>query len=208
MQTVSLAALFSVWAIHTVAMVSPGPNMLLVTSTAARGHRRGSVFVAFGIVLAACVWSSAALWGIGTILQTSPWLVRGVRLLGGIYLVYIGALSILRMQRAGDVLAAVPVVSRGRAFWQGFLTNMTNPKSAIFFSSIFAALLPPDLPLLSRLSVVLLVVINAFCWYGALALLFSTRQVQGLYGRAQRWVDVLSGSFFILVGIRFMLSSR
>lgn len=201
--------LLSVLAVHTVAMVSPGPNFLIVTQTAVSRSRREGVFAALGIVAAGVVWPSAALLGVELIFTATPWLYWSIKLFGGAYLIYVGIKS---WRQAGCVPAdsgdGAAGVSAWRAFRLGFITNVANPKAAIFFGSIFAAVLPPQLPLWMHAAVIAVVLGNALWWYTGLALFFSTPRAQRGYLKAKRTLDYLTGGFFIFVGVRLMLSKE
>nr|MDQ3397967.1 LysE family transporter [Deinococcota bacterium] len=138
------AVLVSIMAVHAIAMISPGPNFFIVTQTAISHSRRNGVFVAFGIACAAALWSSAALLGLNLLFERASWLYQGVRVLGGAYLLYLGVQSWHYASHPLAVTAKVLVTPSGwQSFRTGFITNLTNPKSVVFFGGMFAALLPP-----------------------------------------------------------------
>lgn len=205
-----LAVLGGVMAIHLAAVVSPGPNFLIVTQTSIRSSRQGGLISALGVATAAAIWSSAALFGISVLFETAAWAYSTLKLLGGAYLIYLGVQSwrhakeplLLRAEKPGQT------VSRWRYFRSGLVTNLTNPKSAIFFGSIFATMLAPSLPVWVRGAAVGIIVVDAFLWYALMAVVFSTRRAQDLYARAKRPIDRIVGSFFAVLGLRLMLSSR
>ena len=201
-----LTVLLSVMAVHVVAMVSPGPNFLVVTQTAIGHSRREGVLTALGVACAAFLWSSAALLGVSLLFETTAWLYRGMKLLGGAYLIYLGVQSWRYAGRPPLLSAETPLGSSWRLFRLGFVTNLTNPKSAIFFSSIFATLLPAQLPFWVRAAAVGVIVFDALWWHVVLAFTFSTRPAQQFYIKAKRSLDRFTGAFLVLVGARLMLS--
>lgn len=201
------ATLLSILAVHFLAMVSPGPNFLIVTQTAISRSRREGLLTAVGVACAAVFWSGAALLGLQLLFETTTWFYRVVKVLGGAYLVYLALTMWLgagRMPTSALGVAASP--SNWRAFRTGFVTNITNPKSAVFFGSIFASFLPPNLPAWVRAAAMGLIVFNVLWWHLALALTFSAPPAQRVYLRAKRGLDYLTGSFLLLVGVRLMLS--
>jgi threonine efflux protein len=134
-----------------------------------------------------------------------------LKLLGGAYLIYLGVKAWLGAVDTPDFSAeryGIQAAEGWRYFWMGALTNLTNPKAAVFFGSIFTALLPPDAPGWLQVSAVLVVVVNSVWWHCALALLFSTGVAQRVYRRAKLWFDRGSGSVMALLGVRLVLSSR
>lgn len=204
-----LAVLGSVMAVHLAAVMSPGPNFLVVTQTSVSASRYSGLAAALGVALAAPLWAAAALFGVSVFFEAAPWLYRLLKLFGGAYLVYLGVQSWRHAREplaGGDVAGRAP--SGWRAFRLGFLTNLTNPKSAIFFGSIFSALLSPDLPLWVRMAAIGVVFADAFCWYLVVATLFSARRVQRAYVGAKRCIDRAVGGFLALLGLKLVFSSR
>jgi len=200
----------SVFVLHVVAMVSPGPNFLIVTHTAIRGTRRAGVSVALGVAAGAAIWSSVAVVGLNIVFVHHAWLYRGIKLLGGLYLIHLGVDS----WRKADQRAGQPeqedgkVASNWQAFRLGLLTNLLNPKAAVFFASIFAALVAPDLDAWVRLAAVGMIVTNAVGWHVALAYFFSTQRAQQSYRRLKHWINRVTGTALALFGLRLLWTSR
>ena len=203
--------LASVWLVHALAMLSPGPNVLVVTQAALADSRRAGVWTAFGIAAGTAVWSSAALFGLGVLFAQAPWLTLGVGLLGGAYLIYLG-MRLWRGAHRDPFALATPAARRParsavQAFRVGALTNLTNPKALVFFASVFAALLPAALPLAIRLAAIGIVVANAAAWHVGLACFFSIRGTQRVYARVKPWVDRTAGAMLIGLGLRLLFTS-
>lgn len=201
-----------IFAVHVLAMISPGPNVLIVTQTAICHTRRAGILTALGVAIGSAVWSSAALFGLSVVFAQFAWLYGGLKVLGGMYLLYLG----FRLWRAADQHPLVPPSSSTHATvrtdWQalrlGLLTNLTNPKAVIFFGSIFAALLAPALPMWVKLAAVVIILVDAIGWHVALACFFSTRHIQYVYRHIKRWIDRTAGVALALLGLRLMLPSR
>jgi len=203
-----VVVLASIFTVHILGLMSPGPNFLMVTQTAISCTRRAGIATALGIATGAAVWSSAALFGLNVVFMQFAWLYYGLKLLGGVYLLSLG----LRLWNTADqplvATSLTPVMARTdwQAFRVGLLTNLTNPASAIFFGSIFAALLTPNLPLCVKIAAIGIIVIDAASWHTAVACIFSTRHAQQLYQRCKRWSDRLAGSALAFLGMRLLLS--
>ena len=202
--------LSSIFVVHMLALISPGPNVLVVTQTAISRSRRAGVVTAFGVGTGTVVWSCAALVGVSVVFEKLTWLYGGLRFVGGVYLLYLGA----KLWRTADrpLDAAVLTHSTVRTDWQayrlGLLTNLTNPKAGIFFGGIFAALLTPALPLWVKLAAAGIVVANSLGWHLALARFFSTPHAQQVYQRIKRWADRAAGAALAALGLRLMIPSR
>ena len=177
----------------------PGPNNFMLMRFGMR-HGRGTALAAgFGTTLSCMVWCALAALGLAAVLAAAPWLYRVLRVGGGLYLLWFAwALwrSPLEQPTPEDGAAALGWWS---AFWQGFAINMTNPKSVLFFASIFSAYVRPDTPGWVHASAVGICVATCLGWQVAMAWLFSTRRAAETYARAQRPLDrtagVLMGGF-------------
>jgi threonine efflux protein len=85
--------------------------------------------------------------------------------------------------------------------------NLTNPKSLVYYTSVFAAMIPPAASLSTRIAVVAVVVAESAVWHASLAALFATPRLQRAYRRCARWIDRVAGGAFVAVGAR-LLSPR
>ena len=135
-----------------------------------------------------------------------PWLYGALRLAGGVYLVYLGVRLWGDRDPGSD---AVDASSRGplrEAWLRGLLTNLTNPKSAAYFGSVFALFMSPGTPGWVRAAAIAIVAGSAALWYGGLALAFSTDAAQRLYARARGVLNRLAGAAIAAFGLRLLLS--
>jgi threonine/homoserine/homoserine lactone efflux protein len=196
----------AVFAVHVLAMVSPGPNVLVVTQVAASATRRAGVWTALGIAAGAGLMSGAALAGLSVVLAQFAWLHAALRLVGGLYLVYLG-FRLLRGAAAPLVFARGGALAAGdrRAFRLGLLTNVTNPKALLFYGSVFAALFAPSSPTSLKIAAVAVIVANSTAFHVALACLFSTARAQAGYRRVKPWVDRIAGVGLAALGLRLVL---
>lgn len=200
----------SVFAVHVLAMISPGPNVLIVTQTALSDTRRAGIVTALGVAAGSTIWSSAALFSLSVVFAQFAWLYSGLKFLGGMYLLYLG-IKLWRNAEHPLIPSSsthATVHTDRQAFRLGLLTNLTNPKAVVFFGSIFAALLAPALPMWVKLAAIGIVAVDATGWHVALACFFSTRRVQQVYRRIKRWVDRAAGAALAFLGLRLMLPSR
>ena len=109
--------------------VSPGPGVLYVTARSLAQGRRAGFASMFGIEFGEVVWIAAAATGVAALLSASVTALDALRFAGAAYLVYLG---IQRWRQAGVVTAALPA-PLVRIFLQGFVTQLLNPKVAVFF---------------------------------------------------------------------------
>ena len=113
-----------------------------------------------------------------------------------------------RTTRTPGPAAARRSASGGRAFRFGLLTDLSNPKAAAFFTSLFAVAVPPTAPLWFDVLIVTTVVVIAGGWYALAACLVSLEQVSRVYRRGQRAITAVTGAVFMGLGARLALSER
>lgn len=200
----------SIFVVHVLAMLSPGPNVLVVTQTAASRTHRAGVLVALGIATGAAIWSGAALLGLSVLFARVAGLYGALKLVGSIYLLYLG----FKLWRGAGRPLILSTGDRAttQTDWQayrlGLLTNLTNPKALVFYGSIFAALLTPDLPAWVKIAAFAIIVANSTIWHGALACFFSTESAQQFYQRVKGWIDRSAAIALALLGLCLMLPAH
>jgi threonine/homoserine/homoserine lactone efflux protein len=124
------------WLLFVVAslllIVTPGQDMILVMSRSIAQGPGAGVATAAGVSVGLVGHTILATLGLGAILRTSEWLFVGLKLVGAAYLVYLG-LQLLRSRAHELVVAAGAPRSLGRLFFDGALSNVSNPKIAVFY---------------------------------------------------------------------------
>jgi threonine efflux protein len=199
------STLLAIAFLHWVALVMPGPNTFVVSNLAASGSRQAAVCAAIGIAAVAGIWSTLAALGINVVLNAHQTLRTLVQIAGGCYLLYLG----MRFWRSRAVSSAVSQLrlSPFAAFRIGFITNLTNPKSAFFFSSVFATALPGNpSPTLVTLAIALAIA-NALVWHMILALAFSHHRVQVAYSRSRRAIGRIAGVVVGAFGLHVLIAA-
>jgi threonine efflux protein len=126
-------------------------------------------------------------------------------LLGGAYLVFLG----VQLWRSSDVIGPINPSAPGdehtTALIRGMLTNLGNPKSVVYFGSIFTIFMAPGTPLWVHTAAIGIVLTNTVLWYGAVAWLFSSARIQTLYRSVQRMFNRAAGALMAGFGARLLL---
>ncbi len=195
----SLVTVAGVW---LVTVLSPGPNFLATVHMTLTRSRRDGLRVVAGIAVGTTIWATATLAGLGLLFQTTAWLYQLVKLAGAAYLIVLGLRLILTARRTGQAGGAAQGNATGDAFRRGLLTDLSNPKAAAFFTSLFAVSIPPTAPLWYDALVVAVVVAIAGGWYAAVALAIGLGRVSVLYRKAERGLAYLTGAVFMGLGVR------
>ncbi|WP_322011286.1 LysE family translocator [Paraburkholderia sp. J12] len=203
-----LPQLAAIAGVMLLACASPGPDMLAVTSHAF-ARRRAGLFAAAGIATSHALWATLAVFGLGLILAQLAWLYEGIRIAGAVYLVYLGAKTLMSLRQSSGAAAApaaaAKTASSAHSYRRGLLVGLTNPKAAAFFGSLFVTLLPAHAPMWVHGATVATVAAVSITWFTAMALLFSTGSVQRGYQKLRRPVDAVMGGVLVALGARLAL---
>ncbi|MBY8603766.1 LysE family transporter [Burkholderia arboris] len=188
-----------------LSVASPGPNFVIVTSTAVVSRRAG-VMTGLGLAAASGTWAAIAIAGLSLLVTHVAWVHTALRLAGAAYLIWLGLKMIVTARKPLPV--SVPAsTSDWNAAKKGYVVSMTNPKSVAFYGSIFALMVPAHAPAWLDLVVVVLSVSISAAWYCAMALLASHPAVRGLLVRRKAVLDTTAGLLLMGVGGR-MLAGR
>jgi threonine/homoserine/homoserine lactone efflux protein len=187
----------------------PGPSFVMVARNAISLSRADGLATAFGMGLGGITFAGIALAGLYTLLFAVEWLYVALKIAGGLYLVYIamriwrGASQPLSMQTRGAQVTG----SLRRSFLLGLTTQLSNPKTAIWYGSIFAALLPQHPPLWCYFVLPSFVFCIEFGWYTVVALCFSSRRPRDVYLRAKGWIDRIAATMVATLGLRLIVAA-
>lgn len=191
----------------------PGPDSLLIaTRSAGQGWRAGSA-AALGVGTGTFVHVFAAALGLSAVLATSASAFEVIKYLGAAYLVYVGLRLLLAGRAARDAMQAVPAPAlRYRTiFAQGFLTNLLNPKVALFFLAFVPQFIDPASSGKALAFVALGCIFNANSMLWGHALVFfaaaAGRRVR-LAEPFTRWLNRAVGAIFVSFGVKLALSGR
>ena len=201
-----LLTLLTIGLVQLLAVISPGPSFLITARTAVAGSRLDGFKVALGLGAGTVIWSAAALLGLNIVFRSVPVLFIVMKIAGALFLLWI-AWQIFH-HAAEPIALEAEAGPAGRPFVKGFLTQISNPKVAVFFGSIFIAMLPAQVPLWMTLALIAIVTFNEVWWYSAVALFFGSPPVRNFYLRAKQWIDRTTGLFLGALGLRLLWAAR
>ena len=200
-----LNTLLALTGVMALSVASPGPNFVIVTSTAVASRRAG-VVTGLGLAAASGTWALIAIAGLSLIVTHVAWIGTVLRIAGAVYLIWLGTKMILTARR--PLNAPARVVSSGwAAAKKGYFVSMTNPKAVAFYGSIFALMVPAHAPAWFNLAVIAISAAVSGAWYCGVALLASHSTVQGILVRRKAALDTVVGALLIGLGGR-MLAGR
>ncbi len=195
----------------TVGAMSPGPSFVMVARTAVASRGDG-LAAALGMGAGGLVFAIAALAGLQAAFLAVPGLYLAIKGFGGTYLIYLsiriwrGARQPLAMTQDTDASPRQQGRS-GRTFLLGLATQVSNPKTAVVYASIFAAFLPREVPLVLALAVPVVIFCIETGWYAIVALALSSAAPRSAYLRYKVWIDRTAGGVMGLLGLRLAWSA-
>ena len=196
--------------------LTPGPDVLYIVSSALKSGVRAGMVAALGIVSGCFVHVFAAALGVGALLATSATAFTLLKWAGAAYLMWMGVKLLLA--KGGDssivpagVSAEVAALNLWRVYRQGFLTNVLNPKVALFFLAFVPQFIAPGTEdkVTAFLLLGLLFNLNSlpinfgYAWLAG----WASRRV-GAVQRAMHWMDRAAGLMFIGFGLNLALSDN
>ena len=206
----TLTILLSVASIWTLAVITPGPNFFITAQTAVNQSRLNGLFIVLGTCTGTVIWSIAGYFGIATLFIIVPWLYITLKIAGGVYLFYLGILMIVKAFKAPDDpgVFTEKFQSNYSNWWKGLITNLSNPKTAMFITSLFASVLPkePTIPI-GILVLTLMAVISLF-WYSFVVIIFSSNGFKFYYNKMQQWLEGFAGIVFTGYGAKLIFSDK
>ena len=168
------------------------------------------LLTALGIALGFGVHIVYSVFGLVTLVAQSAPLLTAVKIIGGLYLVYIGYKGI-RAKAGGGILeiraekaAREPV---GKTVWRGVLCNVLNPKAVVYMLSLFTVVLSPAAPMWQMAVYGAWMTLMIFIWFALVALMLSVPAVSRRFSRFGHWIDRVCGGALALLGVKVMSGS-
>ena len=191
-----------------VLIVTPGPDTALTIRNTLGGGRRGGVATAFGVVSGQLAWTLAACAGLAAVLAASSRAFLTLKIVGAAYLVYLGALALYRACRPATEAPVESTVGRrrpalGAAFRQGLISNLSNPKIAVFFTTLLPQFTPSrDASFLGLLLLGLVFATLTLAWLTAYA--FAVARAGDFFARTRirRGLEAFMGATLVDLGFR------
>ncbi|MBA9004572.1 MULTISPECIES: LysE family translocator [Thermomonospora] len=205
MDSMQLAAFAGVVAL---AAMSPGPDFAITVRNAAVSGRRMGVMTALGIAAGVMVWSLCAALGIAALLAASATAYTVVKLVGAAYLLYVGARAVWAALR-GEYAAAAdhgdgadPAPRSWTGFRQGLLTNVLNPKAAVFFVALMPQFLPGSAGVADTLLLSVVAAAISAVWFSVVSAVVGALRRVFARPAVRRRMDAVTGTVLVGLGLR------
>jgi len=195
------------WLTQLLAVISPGPSLLVVLRSSIAISRRAGVLNALGFATGSVTWAVTAMLGLNILFAAFPWIYTTIKIAGGMYLIYLAYKMIKSPGMAIDDMSTTPFAEKASvSYVKGLVIQLSNPKVVIFMGSILTSLLPAFSPTALKASILAVIFLNEFVWYSFVAYASSVPRIRYGYSRASRIVDRVAGIFLGGLGVRIIAS--
>ncbi|MGJ8615800.1 MAG: LysE family translocator [Sulfitobacter sp.] len=188
-------------AVLIVSILSPGAAFLMAVRSSVSNGRRAGIATGFGLGVMASLWTLAALLGMDALFALFPWVFTILKIGGAGYLIY---LAIMTWRGANQEITAAPK-QQGRAFIDGFLVNLGNPKSVLFAAAVLVVVFPPNLTAHEIGLVWLNHLALEIAFYTACAFILSAPTARTQYLRAKPILDRTAAVILGGLGLKLLL---
>lgn len=191
-----------------VAIVSPGPAILLAINNSVMYDMKAVALSTLGNVLGLFTLSSAAMLGLGVVLKTSAVLFLMFKILGALYLIYIGVKQFRNLSNVFEKISLNSKKSKSEyfaIFRKGYLVCVTNPKPIIFFTALFPLFLNTNASLVPQFFILTLTFMT-LSYMTLMSYAFFARNLKSWFSRNNRatWFNRISGAFFVALGLSLL----
>lgn len=184
-------------------LISPGPNLLVVVQTTLSFGRVAGIVTGLGAETGDAVYASLGLFGVSRMTALGGYWMTLIELLGGMYLAWLGTRMLTRHVEVKAVGSTTMLASKiGHShFWRGLVTDLANPKTVVFFASIFAVTVTPETSRTIRAAMLLGIVTTSLAWRFLLSVVFSTDLIRSVYERTERVFERVFGGGLCVFGL-------
>lgn len=201
-----MSLLLTICGLHFIAQLSPGPDVLLIARSAASTTRANTLKIIAGISAGIVVWVVLTLAGFTVLIDQFPWIQQVLMIVGGAFLARMGwamlkggLKAFKQRHEASD--DQVVMNEPKNYFTLGLLTNLSNPKTLIYFSSVFSLALSSSASDYLKSQLAVIIPLQTFLTFALLMLLISQPKIKVLYQRAGNYIDLISGILFLIFAI-------
>ncbi|CBJ79760.1 putative amino acid efflux transmembrane protein [Xenorhabdus bovienii str. Jollieti] len=197
--------------IHFLAVVAPGPDFAVTIQQSVKFGRLAGVCTAIGIGAGISVHVVYTLVGISSLMHSTPWLMEMAKLVGSLYIIWLGIKFIKSKPVNPDTLESKNIIQTSQSKWQaflmGFMTNALNPKATLFFLAVFTTVVSINTPILIQVFYGLWMCIANTVWFVLVSVIFSNVLIRNKFMEKGYWFERVMGIVLISFAIRLLFIS-
>ncbi|RWX75056.1 LysE family translocator [Neorhizobium lilium] len=204
-----LPYMWPAYVIYLINVASPGPANFAIIGAAISQGRRAGLITALGISSGSLTWACAAALGLAALLQTYAIALEVMKVLGGLYLIYMAwkAYKSARLPNSKVAVGNLKTDYSARQLWlRGYAIHVTNPKAIFAWLAIISLGLPKDAPIEAIVLIIGVCMSSSLLIFITYALLFSTQRALRGYKAARRWIEGAMAVFYTAAGLKLLTS--
>ena len=186
--------------------VSPGPSLGVIIQIAVRQGRSHGVIASVGHGLGVGCYALLTALGLAVLMTGSPVIFLSVKILGALFLLYLGIITLKSSRRAAGSPQPSASPQASNSFVVGFLTAALNPKLMVFFLALFSQFVRTDATLLEKLLMAAMVTLVDMLWYLLVSLFVSNARVIARFSHWAGMMKTLFGLLLVAVAIEVLWS--
>ena len=197
----------TIFAIHTIALISPGPDFFMVMKNSLGRSRLDGISTSAGIALGMGVHVIYCRAGFAVIISQSIMLFTIFKILSGIYLIWLGITAWKSKSHSENVTSGNNSDLK-KSFIEGFVTNVLNPKASLFFLSLFTIVLPAGLAFADYAIIAGMLIFDAILWFSLVSFAVTLPKVRAWHAKWSEKVNKFFGAVLVLFGIKLILPEK
>ncbi|MDH6232996.1 threonine/homoserine/homoserine lactone efflux protein [Mesorhizobium soli] len=197
-----------VYGTYLVATASPGPSNMAIMATAMRDGRVPALVLASGVITGSLFWAILAATGISAVLAAYAEALSVVKILGGVYLLYLAFRAGRSARRPVSDMTGAMAGLPTPPYRQGVLMHIGNPKAVLAWIAIMSLGLRQDAPSGVLPAIIGGCALLGILVFGGYAVIFSTAPMVALYGRLRRWIEGGLCALFAVAGLKLIAAGR
>lgn len=197
------------WSAYFIAVISPGPATMAIISASVTRGRSSGMALAMGVMTGSITWATAAALGLSAIIAGHPQALHVMKILGGLYLLWLAIQALRAAFRKGDLPVGHALgqdVSLFRLYLKGLMVHLTNPKAVFVWLALVSLGLPHDAPWYITPFFILVCFLIGTVTMNSVALFFSLPPVLAGYRKARRFIDGAMAVFFGFAAFELLMA--
>ena len=197
----------SIATIHFFAVVSPGPDFIIIVRQSISHGRRSALMTSLGIGIGILMHITLCIFGLGMIIKESDLLFKVIQIIGSLYLAYLGIVSIKsRNSSTKSKYNDEFNFNAFESFKLGFLTNVLNPKATLFFLSLYVLIISNNTPIQFQILFGLWMSFATGLWFAFLSLILTNESILAKIEFMSIKIQRLTGVILIIFAIKLLFS--
>ena len=193
--------------LHLFAVVSPGPDFVLITRQSIRYDRNVAIWSSLGVGVGILFHSFIAITGVVVLVTSNTFLLTSIKIAGAIYLTYLGIISIINSNKIKSLTGDVSVKRENlNGFLAGLITNVTNVKAILFFITVFSVVVDQNTDRLTLTLYGLYMSISTFIWFAFVSVVFTNDKFTRKFSYYLPIFEKVIGAVLIAIASQILIS--